>query len=56
VGIAVRGKGYLQQLLPSQQPELSQQLKTVAAWADNERKRTATTANENNLSFMTISF
>jgi hypothetical protein len=54
VGIAAIG--YPQQLLASQQPGLSQQPKTVAAWADNERKRTATTANENTLNFMTISF
>jgi hypothetical protein len=32
-------------LLLSQQAGLSQQVNTVAAWADSERNRTATTAN-----------
>jgi hypothetical protein len=41
--------------VPSQQAGWSQQLKTVAAWADNERNRTATTANTLNFN-MVISF
>jgi hypothetical protein len=42
----------LQQLLVSQQAGLSQQVKTVAAWAARERNRTARTANT--LNFMAI--
>jgi hypothetical protein len=44
--------GYLQQLLPSQQAGFPQQAATVAAWADNDRKRAATTANTSALSFI----
>jgi hypothetical protein len=48
--------GYLQQLLPSQQAGFPQQVEAVAAWADNEKKRTAAKANTSALSFITISF
>jgi hypothetical protein len=48
--------GYLQQLLPSQQAGVPQHVATVAARADNERKRTAANANTSALSFITISF
>jgi hypothetical protein len=48
--------GYLQQLLPSQQAGVPQQVATVAARADNERKRVAANANTSALSFITISF
>ena len=44
--------GYLQQLLPSQQAGFPQQEATVAACADNERKRAAAKANTSALSFM----
>lgn len=47
--------GYLQQVLPSQQAGFPQQLKADAAWADNERKRTAANANTIALSFIMIS-
>jgi hypothetical protein len=46
----------LQQLLPSQQAGVPQHAATVAAPADNERKRTAADANTSALSFITISF
>jgi hypothetical protein len=48
--------GYLQQLLPSQQAGVPQQVATVAARADNERTRAAANANTSALSFITISF
>ena len=47
--------GYLQQPLPSQQAGFPQQMATVAARADNERKRAAANANTSALSFITIS-
>src|ERR1700735_1193205 len=48
--------GYLQQLLPSQQAGVPQHVATVAARADDDRKRTAANANTSALSFITISF
>jgi hypothetical protein len=44
--------GYLQQPLPSQQAGFPQQEATVAALADNEKKRNAANANTSALSFM----
>jgi hypothetical protein len=48
--------GYLQQPLPSQQAGLSQQAKTVAAWAGKDSKRNAATANASTLNFITSPF
>ena len=47
---------YLQQLPPSQQAGVPQQVGVTAARADNESKRVAANANTSALNFMTISF
>ena len=47
---------YLQQLPPSQQAGVPQQVWVTAARADNESKRVAANANTSALSFMMISF